>query len=240
MTTLSRYVFSAIIAMLIAWPSLAGEEETAETGQIDARDPHALIVQSTDNLLAKAREPKDYFAEDPDRYYREIGRFVEQVVDIERFTRGVMASYASARRYRALDTDEERKAFRERVDRFAEILKDSLITTYSKALINAGGVRIETKPPPAGVTDDADYAAVEQVIYSDDGTPYHAQYSLRRDDSGDWKLYNISVEGINIGMVFRSQFASLVEKHGGDVDAAIEQWRDEQHPIPINHKGDSQ
>ncbi len=199
---------------------------------IDNSDPYRLVVDSTEQLLAVAREARGYYDEDPERYYQQVGTLVEAIVDLERFTRGVMATYASVRRYRALETREEKEAFLARIDRFGTTLKDNLIRTYSKALLNFEGQRIETEQPTGADLEDR-FARVTQRIYGPDDTPYRVQYFLRLVDEGIWKLYNISVEGINLGKVFRSQFAAAVERNRGDVDATIDNWEDEQESLTI-------
>lgn len=194
------------------------------------QSPYQLVVDNTKDVLTMAQEAQAYFDQDPERYYQKIGQVVDRLVDIERFTRGVMATYASTQQFRALESEAEKALFTARIKRFAEILKRSLITTYAQALLNADGQHIETLPPDNQATDDK-YARVEQKIYSSNGTAYNIQYSLRRDPGEPWKLYNVIVDGINIGNIFRNQFAYSVEKNKGDVDQAINNWSSEQHPV---------
>ena len=39
-----------------------------------------------------------------------------------------------------------------------------------------------------------------------------------------WKLRNITIEGINIGLQFRSQFAAYMHKFRNNIDLVIDNW----------------
>ena len=45
-------------------------------------------------------------------------------------------------------------------------------------------------------------------------------------DAGNWRLRNIIIGGVNIGLTYRSQFASALKdpKYGGDMDKVIDAW----------------
>ena len=39
-----------------------------------------------------------------------------------------------------------------------------------------------------------------------------------------WKLTNLIIDGVNLGLVFRTQFASAMSTHNGDMNQVIEKW----------------
>ena len=41
---------------------------------------------------------------------------------------------------------------------------------------------------------------------------------------GQWKVRNVIVEGINMGLLFRDQFAQAMQAQGGDLEAVISNW----------------
>ena len=41
---------------------------------------------------------------------------------------------------------------------------------------------------------------------------------------GQWKLINIVINGVNLGLTFRNQFYSLMEKEENNLDVVIERW----------------
>ena len=53
---------------------------------------------------------------------------------------------------------------------------------------------------------------------------YPGVYSMYLDKNNEWKIINIVVNGINLGLTFRSQFYSLMEKNNNDVSTVIDKW----------------
>ena len=44
------------------------------------------------------------------------------------------------------------------------------------------------------------------------------------DKNNEWKIINIVVNGINLGLTFRSQFYSLMENNNNDISTVIDKW----------------
>ena len=57
------------------------------------------------------------------------------------------------------------------------------------------------------------------------GKTYVVVYDMRRKDEV-WQLVNVSIEGINVGLNFKSQFDSAMKgpKYGRDLDRVIDAW----------------
>lgn len=217
-----RFGWLMVATLLALWaaPLWAAEPEEWATEP----DPHRLVERTTERVLAVIEEGRSYAEEDPERFYRAVEDVLGQVVDFEVFARSVMGKYASAQRYRALQTDEERQQFRQRVERFSDKFRRGLVETYAQGLLTFSGQRIEVVPPRGNEVSNTS-ARVLQYIYPDEGgSPYNVQYTLRRDSAGLWKLRNVIIEGINFGATYRNQFAAAVESHRNDIDAAIDSW----------------
>ena len=43
-------------------------------------------------------------------------------------------------------------------------------------------------------------------------------------NTGEWKLINVVLNGINLGKTFRSQFAQAYKQYGGNLDKVIDHW----------------
>jgi len=41
---------------------------------------------------------------------------------------------------------------------------------------------------------------------------------------GQWKLRNVIINGINVGKLFRDQFADSMQRNGNDLDKTIDGW----------------
>lgn len=189
----------------------------------DDVSPDRLIDQATRDLLIVIEQGRGYYDEEPDRFFAEIERVIAPIVDFYAFSRGVMGNWGSKNYYKSLQSDGERENFDRRVERFSVVFRRALIETYGKGLMAFGGERIEVKPVPEG-----DLAAgntyVVQLIYPEDSPPHVIKYRMRRDKKGQWRMRNVILDEINLGVVYRNQFAAAVTRHGGDIDKVIDSW----------------
>lgn len=200
-TNRRRTIAVFALAMLLATAPLSAQIREAEV----------LIQNTTDEMLVLIDEAKVYVDEDPDRFYVVVEQLLEPVIDFPRFARSVMAVH-----YKGA-TDAQR-------ERFTEGFKWSLVRTYALALteFNDGSVTIiPAERPPRR----PDRASVKQEIRSG-GEIYPVVYSLSLTKEGEWRLMNIIINGINMGLTYRSQFASAVKdpQYGGDMDRVIDGW----------------
>ena len=196
----------------------------AQATTVDRKDPVVMVRQATDALLQLARNARSYAPEEKSRYYTEVSGVLDPVIDTEYFARGVMATYASARAYKALSSDAERQAFKERVSRFADTMERVLVETYADVLLTFEGERIEVVLVP-GDDVSSGKVRIQQTIYTKEGAAYVVQYSAYRDKDDQWLIYNVVVEGVNMGATYRSQFADAVERNGGDVGYVVNHWQ---------------
>ena len=42
--------------------------------------------------------------------------------------------------------------------------------------------------------------------------------------NGQWKIINVTINGINLGKTFKNQFMQSAEKHSGNIDKVITGW----------------
>lgn len=187
-----------------------------------AQTPDQLVTQTTERVISLAKEAKGYYEKDPQRLNKQVETVMNEVVDFDGFARGVMGTYASDQRFKALKTDQERSEFNARITKFTEMFRHGLVETYAKGLLKFNGQRIETVAGRSSVTGTN--ATVVQNIFGDADKPYVIQYTLRQADGGTWKLRNVIIEGVNLGQTYRNQFASAAEQSHGDLDKVIANW----------------
>jgi phospholipid transport system substrate-binding protein len=177
------------------------------------QSPYAVVEEATQDLLAVIRRGQDYFDEDPDRFYVEVASTLDPLVDFERFSRSVMAVYA-------------RKASPEQRHRFAETFKWGLVRTYAKALLSFDNEDIRVLPPDGKSRRRPDRASVKMEVVSNSGNVYPIEYSMVLYEDGKWRLRNVIIDGINLGLVYRDQFAEAMNdrQNHGDIDLVIDSW----------------
>ena len=117
-----------------------------------------------------------------------------------------------------------RKATPEQMTRFQENFKRSLIQFYGNALLeyNNQGITVDRRPR----TKVGTRTSVDMQVKGSSGSIYPVSYTLEKIN-GEWKVRNVIINGINIGKLFRDQFADAMQRNGNDLDKTIDTWAGE-------------
>ena len=107
-------------------------------------------------------------------------------------------------------------------ERFSEAFRKSLLTTYSKTLIEFKDEKIIVLPRKNKSNSPNKVKVDIEIVTS--SKSYPGVYSMYLDKNNEWKIINIVVNGINLGLTFRSQFYSLMEKNNNDISTVIDKW----------------
>ena len=192
---------NSLLALLAAMPLLA----------LAAPSAHEVVQQTTDTLLADLKANKEQYRSDPAAFYQALNDILGPVVDVDGISRGVMTVRYS------------RQASAEQMSRFQESFKRSLMQFYGNALLEYDNQDIRVLP--AGKQKDPQRAAVNMEIRDGKGTVYPLSYTMVAMD-GTWKLRNVIINGINVGKLFRDQFAQSMQNNRNDLDKVIDGWAD--------------
>jgi phospholipid transport system substrate-binding protein len=205
-----------ILALALLFPATALAAQTSErqsrvleaVGAATAEEAIELATKEVLGLIDSA----DYAQNDEERFYTAVESLLRPMIDFPRFARGVMGPYA-------------KRATPEQRERFAESFKWSLVKTYALALTEFKGGEVAVKPPRRKAKDP-DKADVAMVVRHE-GKDYSVIYRMQRK-SGTWKLFNLVIEGVNIGINYRTQFAQAMKdpRFSGDLDVVIDAWTD--------------
>lgn len=166
------------------------------------------FVQTTSqNIVAQINEGRAGFSENPDALYEQMGASLDTLVDFETFTRGIMGKH-----YKGA-TDDHRTEFQ-------RTLRVFIIEIYTKALVKFKSRTIQVIPLKKAPTSKA---TVSMNVTTQDNKNFKLTYSMAKKESL-WQVRNIIVDGINMGLTYRSQFDSMMISNGNDVGAVIENW----------------
>lgn len=185
---------------------------TLFVGQAQAQQsPNQMIRDNIEALMGQIEGRKDYFAQHPDELEALVDDNLENVADFRYIGASVMGRYF-------------RNATPEQRSRFAETFRQTLIDTYAKGLVTFDYQDLRVLDS-GGVHSD-DQASVDMEVVGVSGEVYPVSYSLRQDE-GQWKVVNVIVNGINLGLTFRNQFDQAMREHNRDYDAVIDNWSPE-------------
>ena len=171
---------------------------------------HEHAARTHNNIILILQTKNALFEEDTELFIQEIGNAFSPIVDFQRIARNVMGKHYK------VSTSAQR-------DRFSEAFRASLLNTYSKTLIEFKDEKIIVLPPKnKSITPNKVKVDIEIITSS---KSYPGVYSMYLDKNNEWKIINIVVNGINLGLTFRSQFYSLMEKNNNDISVVIDKWK---------------
>jgi phospholipid transport system substrate-binding protein len=114
---------------------------------------------------------------------------------------------------------------REQKMRFLEVFKRSMINTYAGGLYNFGSFQVELLQSENDSQNTVRNTRVNLNVISPDGQEYPMVQSVYYSrEADDWRMQNVIVNGVNLGVTFKSQFDQIYRDNDRDLDATIDEW----------------
>ncbi|MCE8034795.1 ABC transporter substrate-binding protein [Halomonas sp. MCCC 1A11057] len=176
------------------------------------RSPEQVIRDSVDELMGQIEGRKDYYASNLDELKTLVDDSLEDIADFRYIGASVMGRYFQ-------------NASPQQRSRFVNVFRQTLIDTYTKGLVTFDYRELRVLDSQRAPRHE-DQASVAMEVVAMDGTVYPVSYTLRQSE-GQWKVVNVIVNGINLGLTFRNQFDQAMRDHGRDYDAVIANWSPE-------------
>lgn len=176
----------------------------------DPAAAHQLVDNTIQKTLAVINESRALYQTQPEVFAAKIDVTLSPVLDFDRIARRVMAKH-----YRNA-SDAERS-------RFIGVFKQSLLNTYARGLIEFTDYKINMLPLRTANQSEKN-TLVDFEVLTAAGQVFPITQSLYFNaKQQQWLIQNVIINGINVGQLFRDQFARLVDEKGG-VTAAIDAW----------------
>ena len=173
-------------------------------------DPYVFIDSNAQKMVKVLTKDVDLFESDRQLYENKIKEIFEPMIDFRRVAASVMG-----KKYYLMASKDERAEF-------VNIFKDSLLDTYAETLAQWGDSLISTEFPKSNLNIEIKSVEVKQTL--DTGSSkYPISYKLRRSDDG-WKIVNIIINGVNLGLTFRNQFQALAVSHEENIEITLKNW----------------
>ena len=171
-------------------------------------NPQTFIDSNAQSMVQVIVNNQDLFESDPDLFKKKIKDIFEPMVDFRRVSASVMG------KENYLNSSTEQRS------EFIEVFKNSLLDTYASTLAQWGDQKIVTN-----FTNKTTFEKIEDVNQDllTESNSYPITYKVRKSGEG-WKIINIIVNGVNLGLTFRNQFKALAEEFDGDIDKVILNW----------------
>ncbi len=178
--------------------------------------PDKVAGDATGQVIQLLKTKRAEYNAKPEAFYGDVEKIIDPVIAFDEIARGVMGKYA----HRSSDTE---------IKQFTQVFRTSLVRFYSKAVLTFDTSQLslaKVEPVPVAQLKNYDDGKSRSVPVnltvrskSDD---YSLSYSMMKKGD-EWKVRNIIVEGINIGIQFRNQFSEAMNNYR-KVSTVIDKW----------------
>lgn len=159
-----------------------------------------VVKVTADSVIARLTAERTELEEHPEKLYSLINELV-----IPHFDFVSMSKWVLGRNWR--DATEAQQ------DKFVNEFRTLLVRTYAKALLEYSNETINYLPVENN--PDSNIVVVKTEIHQPGAKPVAINYSMHVS-GGEWKVVDVTVDGISLVATYRGSFASEIRKSGMD------------------------
>ncbi len=174
------------------------------------QDPFIFIDKNAQKMVKVLTNNSNLFESNRLAYEGKIKEIFEPMIDFRRVSASVMG-----KKYYLLATKDQRAEF-------VLIFKDSLLDTYAETLAQWGDSTITTQFLESKLSMEIKNIEVKQILDTGN-SKYPISYKLKKNNEG-WKIVNIIINGVNLGLTFRNQFQALAISHNENIELTLKNW----------------
>lgn len=198
-TLVKQTLAASILSTMVAGTVFAAPSEA----------PPAFIKKVADGLIERLKADNAKLQNNPALVKAIVRQNLDPYIDSQSFTRIVMGTYATNQYSTAAQRAQFEKNFRE-----------TLIENYGSAFSKFSNQTYSVRPYKASNSKNP----VVTIDFNNKGEKIPVAFQLV-DKGSQWKIRNINVSGIDLGLQFRNQFATTVKRNGGNIDKAIANFK---------------
>lgn len=207
MKSIYKTGIAAVMSAAMALMSLV-TVSTAQAADNDQR-PVQLITQRINQLKQQVDGRSAYYRQHQNELRQLLENTIVPVADFPYISARVMGQY-----YRAATPQQ-------RAD-FARVFQNSALETLTRGLVTFDYESLDVASSQLQSRYD-DQVDVALDVRSTQGQHYPVSFTMGLRN-GDWKVINVIVNGINLGLTFRNQFDQSMRQYNRDYDAVISHW----------------
>ncbi|HEY1992593.1 MAG TPA: ABC transporter substrate-binding protein [Gammaproteobacteria bacterium] len=164
--------------------------------------PDQMVQGVVKSMFGEVNKDKDQLQKDPDKLYDVVGKAL-----LPHFDFALASQLVLAQHWRTA-TEAQRKAFQ-------DAFYSYLIRSYADALVkgNYSDRNVQVQPYRPG--SDPNRAQVMTRVLPPNGQPVEVDFQLR-NENGEWKAFDVVIEGISYVQSYRGQFGPEIQAKGLD------------------------
>lgn len=173
----------------------------AVPARADNPQPNQVVQALVDDLAKTMEAQRDELSKNRDALLKTIDGIVLPHFDIDYASILVLGQNA-------------RTASVEQRARFAKAMYNSITHRYAEGLLKYTEGRVRVLPFQGELNDKRTLVRTQVVL--DDGKVVPVDYAFRKTSAGDWKAYDVIIEGISYVTNYRNQVAAEIAKSSLD------------------------
>jgi phospholipid transport system substrate-binding protein len=193
---MKHYVLKLILLLslssILAAPAFAIAEE---------HPAQKLVVDTSKEIMLRLEKEESVVRAESDRLYQIVEEMVLPHFDFNSMSSWVLGKYW-------------RKATPEQKQRFADEFQKLLVRTYSNALLEAIGKKIDYLPLKSNKAD-ADEVTIRTEVEQKGGFPIPIDYKMHLKNN-EWKVFDVVIDNISLVANYRTTFSKEIKDEGID------------------------
>ncbi len=204
MQSLLKILFLTLGLAFVPLAQGAGDDEKGAGQQAGdtSQMPHEMVERNVEKMIAALQEEKENLEQNPGKVFELVDEIVLPHFDFER-----MAKLVLARHWR--DASPEQR------ERFTKEFRSLLVRTYALSLAEYSDEKVEVKPTRGDLSSRRVTVPTEVKKPSDPKFSVPINYEMYKPD-GNWKVYDVTVDGVSLVTNYRSSFSEEIGKNGLD------------------------
>jgi len=169
---------------------------------VPATPPDQIVQQTAKSIFDAVNKDKAELQKDPDKLYDVVGNTLLPHFDFALASQLVLGpNWRSA-------SDAQKKGFQ-------DAFYSYLIRSYADALVKGNYSERNIQVQPYRPGSDPNRAQVQTKVMPENGQPISVVYELR-NENGEWKAFDVVIEGISYVQSYRGQFGPEIQQKGLD------------------------
>ena len=167
-----------------------------------ATSPDQLIRQTVEQLIDELTERKAELERDRPQLYELVSRVIVEHIAVDKIAKLVLAQHW------------HNASLDQRI-RFTDEFEKILIRTYASALFDYTGHE-EMSFQPLQLKGDERTAVVRTDVKLPGVQAFPVNYKFFRLESGEWKIFDVTIDGISLVTIFQFSYARVIQTEGLD------------------------
>lgn len=194
-TRFIQWLSTCLMSFALALPAMAANNAGGTQAAVH------MLKSTSQNVLNQIQHNESAFKQNPQKLYDLVDKEILPHFDATYMSRLVLGY-------------EWRKANQQQRQTFTQTFTNLLVHTYANSLLEYGNAKLEWKPVHAPANAQ-NITVRSQLTGANTGSPVPIDYRVHKT-GGEWKVYDVSVDGVSLVTNYRSSYTSIAREHGMD------------------------